>query len=186
MRIVAGQFRGKTLTDVGQGDARAHLRPTTDRVRENLFNVLLGGRYGNPIAGKRVLDVYAGTGALGLEALSRGATEVGFVENGSVARGLLKKNIALLGVTSQVAVIDADALLLPPSSTGGYDLIFMDPPYGKRMGGQALRRLIDGGWLNDAAVIVWEDRDQKIAPVGFEKTDNRKYGDTHITILKKR
>lgn len=93
MRIIAGRFRGRALAALGKGDPAAHLRPTTDRVRESLFSMLMGGRFGDPVTDALVLDLFAGTGALGLEALSRGATSVTFVENGRVALGLLDKNI---------------------------------------------------------------------------------------------
>ena len=96
MRIIGGQHRGTQLTDVGKGDAAAHLRPTSDRVRENLFNILMGGRFGDVVREARVLDLFAGTGALGLEALSRGARQATFVENGRVGLTLLKQNIAKL------------------------------------------------------------------------------------------
>ena len=98
MRIIAGRFRGRRLASVGKGDPGAHLRPTTDRVRESLFNMLAGGRFGDPFDGYRVLDLFAGTGALGLEALSRGAEQVTFVDDGRVAQRLLRENIRTLGV----------------------------------------------------------------------------------------
>ncbi|MGB7263222.1 MAG: RsmD family RNA methyltransferase, partial [Albidovulum sp.] len=93
MRIIGGTRRGLKLTDVGAGDAAAHLRPTSDRVREAIFNLLMNGPYGNPVEGARVLDLFAGTGALGLEALSRGAARVTFVDDGLASRALLRQNI---------------------------------------------------------------------------------------------
>ncbi|MBU2358169.1 MAG: RsmD family RNA methyltransferase, partial [Alphaproteobacteria bacterium] len=112
MRIIAGQHRGTALVPVGTGDDAAHLRPTTDRVRESLFNVLQGGRFGDPIRGALVLDLFAGTGALGLEALSRGATHATFVDDGKVAQGLIAGNIAKLrrGADCTLLRCRADAL----------------------------------------------------------------------------
>ncbi|MEL6685367.1 MAG: RsmD family RNA methyltransferase, partial [Pseudomonadota bacterium] len=104
MRIIGGTHRGTALAAVGKGDAGAHLRPTTDRVRESLFNVLQGGRFGDPITGARVLDLFAGTGALGFEALSRGAAHVTLVDNGRVAQKLMRENIAKLRRPNDVTV----------------------------------------------------------------------------------
>ncbi|RMH45461.1 MAG: 16S rRNA (guanine(966)-N(2))-methyltransferase RsmD, partial [Alphaproteobacteria bacterium] len=97
MRIIGGKWRGHRLASVGRGDPARHLRPTTDRVRESIFNLLTGGRLGDPVPGANVLDVFAGTGALGLEALSRGAQHVTFIENGRAALSILRENIARLG-----------------------------------------------------------------------------------------
>ena len=120
MRIVGGEFRGRRLAAVGKGDAGAHLRPTADRVRESLFSMLEGGRFGDPVDGARVLDLFAGTGALGLEALSRGAAHVTFVDDGRVAQKLLAENIAALAVKDRARVIRASAsvsfqAVTPPS-----------------------------------------------------------------------
>ncbi len=179
MRIIAGAFRGRALASVGKGDAGAHLRPTTDRVRESLFSVLtsLG-----VIADARVLDLFAGTGALGLEALSRGAEHVTFVDDGRVAQGLIRKNIGLTGAT-HTQLIRRDATKLGPNSDAPYDLVFLDPPYGKGIGEKALLAAEDGGWIADNALIVWEESAPMMAPPGFEMHDARKYGDTHITLL---
>ena len=132
MRIVAGRFRGRALTRVGKGDPANALRPTTDRVREALFNVLAGGRFGDPFDGP-VLDLFAGTGALGLEALSRGAQRAVFVESGRKATGLLRKNIALLGVGDETDTIPRDATRLPPNAGLPATLVFLDPPFGREL-----------------------------------------------------
>ena len=183
MRIIAGQFRGKTLASVGKGDVGAHLRPTTDRVRESLFNVLLGGGLGpDPIEGAQVLDLFAGTGALGLEALSRGAASVSFVENGRKALSLLDQNIRLCGAES-ARVYRRDALK-PGPAPHAYELVFLDPPYGKAMGTKALASANAQGWIAPGALIVWEENSPQPAPDGFDLLDHRKYGDTHITFLR--
>ncbi len=181
MRIIAGTHRGTGLTPVGKGDAAAHLRPTTDRVRESLFNVLQGGRFGDPISGARVLDLFAGTGALGLEALSRGAGHVTFVDNGRAAQKLIHANIAKLRRADACTVLSVSADGLPPADAP-CDLIFLDPPYGQDLGAKAL--LTARGWIASGALIVWEEASPQLAPRGFEMLDQRRYGDTHMTFLR--
>ncbi|AXI56367.1 Ribosomal RNA small subunit methyltransferase D (plasmid) [Pseudoseohaeicola sp. NH-UV-7] len=180
MRIIAGQFRGLALASVGKGDAGAHLRPTSDRVRESLFNILT--KY-DVFDGARVLDLFAGTGALGLEALSRGAAQVCFVDDGAKAGQLIRQNIALTGSGAQTRLIRRDARKLPANEDAPYDLVFLDPPYGKDLGARALDAARAGGWIGDDAMIVWEDSTPQPAPDGFSLLDQRKYGATHITIL---
>ena len=184
MRIIAGQHRGTILADVGKGDAAAHLRPTSDRVRENLFNILLGGRFGQPVVGAKVLDLFAGTGALGLEALSRGAAHVTFVENGKVGGKLIRYNIRKLGRASVTKILTEDATQLG-SAGEACSLIFLDPPYGKNLGTKALLNAADQGWIAENALIVWEEASAQLAPRGFTQLDQRRYGDTWITILQK-
>lgn len=179
MRIIAGQHRGLTLASVGKGDAAAHLRPTPDRVRESLFNVLMG--YGLP-HGARALDLFAGTGALGLEALSRGATHVTFVDNGRVAQGLIKENLAKARRAQDATLLSCAADRLPTTSAP-CALVFLDPPYGKAMGGKALLDAQARGWLAPDALIVMEDSTPQ-AVAGFAQVDLRRYGDTHITLLR--
>ena len=182
MRIIAGTHRGTTLADVGKGDDDAHLRPTSDRVRESLFNVLQGGRFGDPVKGARVLDLFAGTGALGLEALSRGAVHVTFVDNGRVAQKLIRENIAKLRRQSDTALLTTDSAQLPAGGACG--LIFLDPPYGKNLGGKALSVAVQNGWIGKDALIFWEESQPQIAPVGFTRLDQRRYGDSWITFLR--
>ncbi|WP_127114727.1 16S rRNA (guanine(966)-N(2))-methyltransferase RsmD [Shimia sediminis] len=183
MRIIAGQFRGTALTSVGKGDAGAHLRPTTDRVRESLFNVLMGGRFGDPITDAVVLDLFAGTGALGLEALSRGASHVTFVDDGRKATSLIRENIRLTRSKAATRIITRDATRLPPCDSDPATLIFLDPPYGKSMGQKALDSAHHQGWIAPDALIVWEENAAQQPPTGFTLLDTRKYGDTHVTIV---
>lgn len=181
MRIIAGTHRGTHLVPVGDGDTAAHLRPTTDRVRESLFNVLQGGRFGDPIRGVRVLDLFAGTGALGLEALSRGAAHVTFVDDGKVAQGLIAGNIAKLRRAADCTLLRCRADDLPDGQPCG--LVFLDPPYGRNLGLLALRVARHRGWIAPGTVIVWEERAAQIAPQGFKALDARRYGDTWITLM---
>ncbi|WP_108860042.1 16S rRNA (guanine(966)-N(2))-methyltransferase RsmD [Ruegeria sp. Alg231-54] len=180
MRIIAGDFRGRALASVGKGDAGAHLRPTTDRVRESLFNVL---SHQIDFDGLRVLDLFAGTGALGLEALSRGAAHVTFVDDGRVAQGLIRKNIDLTQSKDRTDLIRRDATRLGDNSGTPCDLIFLDPPYGKSLGQKALATVTQGGWFAKDALIVWEENAPMEAPEGFDLHNARKYGDTHISLM---
>lgn len=180
MRIIAGRFRGRALASVGKGDSAAHLRPTTDRVRESLFNVLT---HRHELQGARVLDVFAGTGALGLEALSRGAAHVTFVDDGRVAGQLIRKNVDLTDSRADTDFIRRDAARLGPCPGEPCDLVFLDPPYGKALGQRALSAATQGGWVAPDALIVWEENAPMPAPEGFELIDSRKYGDTHITLM---
>ena len=183
MRVIAGTYRGRALTPVGKGDAGAHLRPTTDRTRESLFNVLAGGRFGDPIPGARVLDLFAGTGALGLEALSRGAAHVTFVDDGRVAQKLVAANIKLLGAEATTRLFRADATRLPACIDAPFDLVFLDPPYGKGLGETALSAAISGGWIAEDALILWEESAAITPPEGLTLLDARRYGDTTIHFL---
>ncbi len=179
MRIIAGEFRGRRLAALGKGDTKAHLRPTPDRVRESLFS-LLASRL--DFGGLHVLDLFAGTGALGLEALSRGATEAVFVENGRVGQRLIAQNIETLGVGDRARMLGSDATRLGRAPEA-FDLVFLDPPYGQGLGALALKAARDGGWLAPDAFIVWEEDAAQTAPVGFDLLEHRPYGDTHLTLL---
>ena len=184
MRIIGGDFRGRALASVGKGDTGAHLRPTTDRVRESLFNVLSGGRFGDPLTDARVLDLFAGTGALGLEALSRGAGHVTFVDDGRKAGALIRQNIALCRAEAHTTLIRRDACKLPPCTTDPFTLVFLDPPYGKALGEKALAVALDNGWIAPGALIVWEESSAIQPPQAMETLDSRRYGDTTITLLR--
>lgn len=183
MRIIGGTHRGTTLAAVGKGDAGAHLRPTTDRTRESLFNVLQGGRFGDPITGARVLDLFAGTGALGLEALSRGAAHVTFVDSGRAAQKLIRDNIAKLHRQADTTLIGADVNKLPAGTP--CTLVFLDPPYGQSLGAMALAKATSGGWIAPGALIVWEDNAPQIAPAEYDMLDQRRYGDSWVTFLRR-
>ena len=184
MRIIGGTRRGTVLADVGAGDPAAHLRPTSDRVREAIFNLLINGNHGSPVAGARVLDLFAGTGALGLEALSRGAADVTFVDDGVKALALLRSNITKMRVEGQTRILRQDARRLPPNQDAPCTLVFLDPPYGKALGEAALAAAAKGGWLAPGAMIVWEESTAPIPPEGFTQVDQRKYGDTLVTLLR--
>ena len=186
MRIIGGEFAGRRLASVGAGAPQDHLRPTSDRVRESLFNLLAHGEY-PPIEGARALDLFAGTGALGLEALSRGAERAVFVDDGAAARALLRENIETLGLTGRTKIFRRDATRLGQNRAAPFDLIFLDPPYAQGLGERALASALEGAWISDAAVIVLEERATApdAATNGFEQIDARVYGDTRLSILRR-
>ncbi len=183
MRIIGGRSRGLHLSPVGEGDSAAHLRPTSDRVREAIFNLLLNGGYGDPVTGARVLDLFAGTGALGLEAISRGAAHATLVDDGAAALALQKRNTALMR-TDAATSLRRNALRLGAVAGAPFTLVFLDPPYGKTMGEQALTSAIEGAWLAPEALIVWEESTPPTVPPAFVRLDHRRYGDTLVTILR--
>ena len=185
MRIIAGRFRGARLAAPGaQGGGEAHLRPTSDRVREALFNLLDHGDH-PPIEGARVLDLFAGTGALGFEALSRGAGAVVFVDDHAPARALVRENAERLGVTGSVRIWRRDATRLGPCRGAPYSLVFADPPYGSGLARAALESALSGGWIAPGATVVLElaAREALAPPEALAIADDRRYGDTRILVL---
>lgn len=182
MRIIGGRFKGTALASLGKGDSAAHLRPTSDRVRESLFNVLEHGNY-PPVRGARVLDLFAGTGALGFEALSRGAATVQFVDDGAKAASLIRRNAETLRVGKQIKIYRRNALKPGENREAPFDLVFLDPPYGKGLGEKALAAAVAGNWLADGALVVWEEGADIVPPAGFGVLDTRRYGGTAISLL---
>ena len=184
MRIIGGNRRGLRLADVGEGDAATHLRPTADRVREAIFNLLINGKHaGNPVAGARVLDLFAGTGAMGLEALSRGAASVVFVDDGAKALTLLRANVAKMRAEGETRILRQDARHLPANPGAPFTLVFLDPPYGKHLGEAALAAALKSGWLAPGAMVVWEEGTAPTPPAGLLQLDQRRYGETLVTLL---
>jgi 16S rRNA (guanine966-N2)-methyltransferase len=183
MRIVGGKFKGHGLT----GPKGQATRPTSDRVREAIFNILAHGVEDFSIEGARVLDLFAGTGAMGLEALSRGARFCQFVDDSAEARGIIRRNADALGLIGQCKIWRRDATRLGPAAPQpGFDLVFADPPYGKGLGTQALKSLIDGQWLNNGALVVVEEaeRAELPCPPELKELDRRIYGETQVLIAR--
>ena len=185
MRIVGGARRGLKLADVGAGDIAAHLRPTTDRVREAIFNLLQNSARPDPVPDARVLDLFAGTGALGLEALSRGAARVTFIEDGAAGRALIRENIEKMQAGGVTDLYRRDATRMGPNRGAPFSLIFLDPPYGKGLGDSALASCVEGNWIAPGATIVWEESAPMPALTGFQLNDQRRYGDTWVTLLER-
>jgi 16S rRNA (guanine966-N2)-methyltransferase len=183
MRIVAGNLRGRAIA----APQHSGLRPTSDRVRESLFNILAHGIDDFSLAGARVIDLFAGTGALGLEAVSRGAAFCLFVDSDPDARALVRANIEAFGLTGVTRIFRRDAADLGPAGTvAPFNLAFLDPPYGEGLAERALAALESGNWLVPRAVVVVEERaGTAIAlPPAFTELDRRTYGDTQILIAR--
>lgn len=184
MRIVGGSHRGRTLASPGS----SAVRPTSDKVREALFNILAHGVDGFDLAGAHVLDLFAGTGALGFEALSRGAASCVFVENSALSRALIQENIASFGFGGAARLFRRDATKLGPSTQAvAFDLVFADPPYGRGLAELALQSAIEGRWLAEQALVAIEEcADAEIAlPSGMARVDRRVYGATQIVIARR-
>jgi 16S rRNA (guanine966-N2)-methyltransferase len=183
MRVVAGRFRGRAL--VAPDDMS--IRPTSDRVRESVFNILAHGVEDFTLAGARVIDLFAGTGALGIEAVSRGAAFCLFVEEAAEARALIRRNVEALGLTGETRIFRRDATDLGPAGNmEPYGLAFLDPPYGKGLGEKALAGLVDGNWLKPGAICVLEEKAGLALslPSGLEQIDSRSWGETEVRFLR--
>jgi len=182
VRIVGGKFRGKVLLSPTDDS----IRPTSDRARESVFNIL-ASRIGVHLDGIKVIDLFAGTGALGLEAVSRGATSAVFVDTSAEARGIIRDHIQEFGIAGFAKLLRRDATDLGPAGTmGPFNLVFLDPPYGKGLGEQALVSLKAGNWLAPDVTIVLEESSEielKL-PEGFEVDDRREYGAAAVHFIR--
>ena len=182
MRIVGGEFRGRPLA----APKSSAIRPTSDRTRESLFNIL-SHSYPQSLDGTRVLDLFSGTGALGIEALSRGARYCLFVEESAEGRGLLRENVEALSLQGKTRIFRRDATDLGPAGPiDPFGLIFADPPYGKGLGERALVCATENGWLANGAIIVLEEAATASVSLSseFETLENRAYGESVIRILR--
>ncbi len=190
MRIVAGRHRGRRL----EAPEDQAVRPTGDRTRESVFNILTQGKLAwrrssgggaNPLAGARILDAFAGTGALGLEALSRGAGQAVFMEDQAAALAICRRNIETLGEAANCRVVQCD-VLRPPRAEAPCELVLMDPPYNQGLAPPALLALAAAGWLAPGALAVVElmAREPFAPPADFEIIDERKYGKARVVFLR--
>ena len=185
MRIVAGSLKGRSIvTPEGQGT-----RPTSDRARQAVFNVLEHAAWAEPLEGMRVMDLYAGSGALGFEAISRGAAFALFVETDEEARGAIRENADAFHVMGRTRVHRRSAIDLgarPRSDGEAFDLAFLDPPYRKGLGEQTLARLLEGGWLKPGALVVFErgSDEPEIDTPGYRRLDARDYGAARVLFLR--
>ncbi|PTM39069.1 16S rRNA (guanine(966)-N(2))-methyltransferase RsmD [Bosea sp. 124] len=184
MRIVGGRLRGRALA--GPKPGIGSIRPTSDRLRESLFNVLAHA-YDDPLDGARVLDLFAGTGAMAFEALSRGAGFALLVDDGTEARGLIRENQTALGLAGHSRIFRRDATKLGAiGPMAPFGVVFCDPPYRRGLGETALLSARDGGWLEPGALVVLEEAgDVEIAlPAGFQTLERRTYGETQVILLR--
>jgi 16S rRNA (guanine966-N2)-methyltransferase len=181
MRIVGGRLKGRVL----HGPANDAMRPTSDRLRETIFNILAHA-YDDPLTDAAVIDLFAGTGAMGLEALSRGARKALFVDDASNARALIRANVDALGLGGATRIFRRDARKLGPAPPGErFSLAFLDPPYGHHLAEQALIALREGAWLVPGTLAVVEEMvdTELLVPEGYRILETRGYGDTKIIIL---
>lgn len=186
MRITAGTLRGRNLA----APADMRIRPTSDKVRQAVFNILAHHDFdaGFALDGAAAIDLFAGTGALGLEAISRGARFCLFVEETAEARALIRENVEAFGLTGATKIWRRDATDLGPmgpGSGGPFQLAFLDPPYRKNLLAPALASLRDGNWLSPSAIIVCECAEEENVPAaeGFQPLLMRVYGETRVTLL---
>jgi len=182
MRVVGGRLKGRNLAS----PSSQAIRPTADRLRESVFNILIHA-YDDPVQDARVLDLFAGTGALGIEAVSRGAAFTLFVDNGAEARALLRNNVESLGLGGVTKVYRRDATNPGPAHPmEPFALAFLDPPYGKGLAETSLASLRDGGWLTAGALVVVEEAKAAafVAPEGYEELERRAYDDTEFVFLR--
>jgi 16S rRNA (guanine966-N2)-methyltransferase len=185
LRIVSGEFRGKAIL-APKGDAT---RPTSDRARQAIFNILEHAPWSAGVRDRRAIDLFAGSGALGFEALSRGASFCLFVETDEAARGAIRDNVEAMSLFGRTRVHRRSAIDLgvrPGADGPAFDLAFLDPPYGKGLGEQALSRLAEGGWLADGAVVVFERgvTEPAFESPGYEVLDARDYGAARVNFLR--
>jgi 16S rRNA (guanine966-N2)-methyltransferase len=186
MRIVGGKHRGRKI----EAPPGLEVRPTSDRAREALFNILIHGHLSadgtSPLAGARVLDAFAGSGALGLEALSRGAGHALFIDRDAKACAAIRANAKALGETDNVTVIPGDATKPPPRPGAPCSVVFLDPPYSRDLASPALAALAARGWIADGAVCVVElaINDGITLPTGFTLLDDRRYGKARLLVVK--
>jgi 16S rRNA (guanine966-N2)-methyltransferase len=182
MRVVGGSLRGRALA----APQSQTIRPTADRLREALFNILVHA-YGDPVSGARVLDLFAGTGAFGIEAVSRGAAFALFIDDAAEARALLRENVAALGLGGTTRIFRRDATKLGPAHPlEPFTLAFLDPPYGRGLAETALGSARNGGWLTPDALIVVEEaaKAKFAAPEGFSEVERRRYDESEFIILR--
>jgi 16S rRNA (guanine966-N2)-methyltransferase len=178
VRIVGGEFRGRSLA-TPKSDA---IRPTSDRTRESLFNILAHA-YADVLDGGRILDIFAGTGAVGIEALSRGCRSALFIENDVEGRGLIWDNIEAFGLQGRARILRRDATQIgKPGTMEPFDFVFADPPYGKGLGEKALAGAGEGGWIKPGALVILEERADvdPVLPATFQTVETRTFGDTRM------
>jgi 16S rRNA (guanine966-N2)-methyltransferase len=186
MRITGGTLRGRALTAPPDG----RVRPTSDKVRQAIFNILMHNDFGVDFSldGARTADLFAGTGALGIEAISHGAKWCLFVDDSAESRALIRTNVEAFGLTGTSKIWRRDVTDLGPLGAGAggpFDLVFLDPPYRKNLVAPALASLRDGGWLAENAVVVAEtaEDEEAVATPGYNVHDARNYGETRVTVL---
>lgn len=182
MRIIGGQLKGLKLAPISGGRFGAQLRPTSVRARQSIFDVLTNGAHGDLVADRRVLDLFAGSGALGLEALSRWAQAAVFVDRSATARELIATNIGRARLGPRASILALDATSLPPCEVQPFDLVLIDPPHGRALALPALREASAKGWLADGATVMIEESTPTMPPGPHVSLYERRVGNVHISI----
>ena len=185
MRVIGGSLKGRRLSTIKSGRNMSSLRPTTDRIKESIFNILFGGKLDFKIEHTRVLDIFAGTGALGVEAISRGAKTCTFIEKNKACLQIIQANINLCNMQDKTKVKIFDATKIPLNSDQPYDLVFLDPPYRRSLGEVALKSALDSNWISKNALVVLEEGEQKNSLEGFRLADMRRYSNTVLHFFKR-
>ena len=185
MRIIGGSLKGRRLSTIKTKSNTTNLRPTTDRIKESLFNILFGGKFDVKIEEARILDIFAGSGALGLEAISRGAKSCTFIEKNKACIRLLDTNLKICNIKNQTNIKTFDATEFPLNLEQPYDLVFVDPPYRKSLGEAAVKSALASNWISDNALIILEEGEQKTSLNGFKLEDIRQYGDTILHFFRR-
>ena len=178
MRVISGSLKGRRLSAIKMDDKMKSLRPTTDRIKESLFNILFGGKFELIIEKARILDIFAGSGALGLEAISRGAKFCTFIEKNTACIKILDANLNTCNIKNQTKIKRFDATEFPLNPDQPYNLVFADPPYRESLGEAAIASALASNWISDNALIVLEEGEQKSSLEGFKLEHARRYGDT--------
>ena len=185
MKVVAGRLKGLKLAPVGKAGLDDRLRPTSARLRTSIFDMLAHGPEGDLVTGARVLDLFAGTGAMGIEAISRGAAAATFVDNGRPAHQLLRANIRRAGIEESTKLLAGSAIALGANGGMPHDLVFVDPPYGRGMAVLALQSARAGAWLAESAVAVVEDSACTDFPRWLQPITSRHYRNAEVWILRR-
>jgi len=185
MRVISGSLKGRRLSAIKTEGNITSLRPTTDRIKESLFNILFGGKFDLKIEKARILDIFAGSGALGLEAISRGAKSCTFIEKNKACVRIIDANLNICNIKNQTNIKTFDATDFPLNLDQPYDLVFVDPPYRKSLGEAAIRSALASNWISDNALIVLEEGEQKNSIEGFKLEDTRRYRETVLHFFKR-
>jgi 16S rRNA (guanine966-N2)-methyltransferase len=185
MRVIGGSFKGRRLSAIKPEGNMTSLRPTTDRIKESLFNILSGGKFDLRIEKSRILDIFAGSGALGLEAISRGAKYCTFIEKNEACVRILNTNLNIFNIKNQTNIKTFDATNFPMNPDPPYDLVFLDPPYRKSLGEAAIISALASNWISDHALIVLEEGEQISSLKGLKLEDTRRYGGTILHFFKR-
>ena len=185
IKIIGGIYKGRNLTMIGANENMS-LRPTSSKVRGSIFDMLVNGKYGNLVKGARILDLFAGTGALGIEALSRGAAHVTFVEMESAACNAIRRNVELIGAFDKCFLLKRDACRLGNNKHAPFDLVLLDPPYGLGLGARSLKSVLTRGWFSREGVAVVEEIVPPDLGCEMEEIEAKKYGETTVTLYRRK